>query len=92
MDIELFGFSWLSLEDDTMEGRFSVDWSNYQVVFRRYVDAPQSKLALPAGSAVKDTNSQARLKLGLFSYPVLQAADILLYGYYASVLLLLNHS
>jgi tryptophanyl-tRNA synthetase len=42
---------------------------------------PQSKLALPATASPLDpaANKDA-LKLGLFSYPVLQAADILLYG------------
>lgn len=40
----------------------------------------QSKLSLPDDSSVQDVDAKARLKLGLFSYPVLQAADILLYG------------
>ena len=30
---------------------------------------------------MQDAAAKAKLKLGLFSYPVLQAADILLYGY-----------
>ena len=41
----------------------------------------QSKLSVPESSSVQDANVRAKLKLGLFSYPVLQAADILLYGY-----------
>ncbi len=32
-------------------------------------------------SALDSTKAKAKLKLGLFSYPLLQAADILLYGY-----------
>lgn len=45
-------------------------------------DHMQSKLTLPDKlSALDSTSVNARLKLGLFSYPVLQAADILLYGY-----------
>ncbi|CAF9932010.1 MAG: Tryptophan--tRNA ligase, mitochondrial [Alectoria fallacina] len=41
----------------------------------------KSKLALSDEvSALDSTSAKARLKLGLFSYPVLQAADILLYG------------
>ena len=56
-------------------------------------DHRQSKLALTDEvSALDSTSVKAKLKLGLFSYPVLQAADILLYGYssilgYAFVLL-----
>lgn len=30
---------------------------------------------------LSDPDAKAKLKLGLFSYPVLQAADILLYRY-----------
>ena len=33
---------------------------------------------------MQDAAAKAKLKLGLFSYPVLQAADILLYGYVRS--------
>ena len=40
----------------------------------------QSKLSLPDNSSTQDAGAKAKLKLGLFSYPVLQAADILLYG------------
>lgn len=41
----------------------------------------KSKLALSDGTSALDaTSAKARLKLGVFSYPVLQAADILLYG------------
>lgn len=42
----------------------------------------QSKLALPDNTSPLDPfpSNKAALKLGLFSYPVLQAADILLYG------------
>ena len=42
----------------------------------------QSKLALAdEASALDFANTKGKLKLGLFSYPVLQAADILLYRY-----------
>ena len=45
-------------------------------------DHRQSKLALSDEvSALDSTSVKAKLRLGLFSYPVLQAADILLYGY-----------
>lgn len=36
----------------------------------------QSKIAVQEKASEKET---AKLKLGLFSYPVLQAADVLLY-------------
>ena len=40
----------------------------------------QSKLSLPADSSLLDPSAtKSKLRLGLFSYPVLQAADILLY-------------
>lgn len=39
----------------------------------------KSKLALSDHSALFDGDAKARLKLGLFAYPVLQAADVLLY-------------
>lgn len=45
-------------------------------------DCLQSKLTLSDEvSALDSTSAKEKLKLGLFSYPVLQAADILLYGY-----------
>ena len=45
-------------------------------------DHLQSKLALSdEASALEATSAKAKPRLGLFSYPVLQAADILLYGY-----------
>ncbi|KAL1793437.1 hypothetical protein ACET3X_008419 [Alternaria dauci] len=41
----------------------------------------KSKLSLPANASPLDpSNNKDALKLGLFSYPVLQAADILLYN------------
>lgn len=41
----------------------------------------QSKLSIPGhSSALEAGAAKEKLKLGLFSYPVLQAADILLYG------------
>ncbi|KAK2739031.1 Tryptophan--tRNA ligase, mitochondrial [Myotisia sp. PD_48] len=39
----------------------------------------KSKLQLPEGSTLEDSAARARLKLGLFSYPVLQAADVLVH-------------
>ncbi|KIW75492.1 tryptophan-tRNA ligase [Fonsecaea pedrosoi CBS 271.37] len=39
----------------------------------------KSKLNLPENATLESDEATAKLKLGLFSYPVLQAADILLY-------------
>jgi tryptophanyl-tRNA synthetase len=39
----------------------------------------QSKLELSGNSSLEDAEARAKLKLGLFSYPVLQAADILVH-------------
>ncbi|KAL8771364.1 MAG: hypothetical protein Q9209_003270 [Squamulea sp. 1 TL-2023] len=39
----------------------------------------KSKLAMSDSIALSDPDAKAKLKLGLFSYPVLQSADILLY-------------
>ncbi|KAK2761404.1 Tryptophan--tRNA ligase, mitochondrial [Arachnomyces sp. PD_36] len=40
----------------------------------------KSKLKLPEDSTLEDSGARANLKLGLFTYPVLQAADILVHG------------
>ncbi|KAL0931592.1 tryptophanyl-tRNA synthetase [Colletotrichum truncatum] len=40
---------------------------------------PQSKLSLSSDATILDDGAKASLKLGLFSYPVLQAADILVH-------------
>ncbi|KAL8923408.1 MAG: hypothetical protein Q9172_003157 [Xanthocarpia lactea] len=41
----------------------------------------KSKLAMSDNIALSDPDAKAKLKLGLFSYPVLQSADILVYRY-----------
>ena len=47
----------------------------------RCSDCIQSKLSIPDHSGAFEAGAaKEKLKLGLFSYPVLQAADILLYG------------
>lgn len=40
----------------------------------------QSKLSLSADTGALDEKAKGALKLGLFSYPVLQAADIMVHG------------
>jgi tryptophanyl-tRNA synthetase len=39
----------------------------------------QSKLQLPEDTTLEQADARAQLRLGLFSYPVLQAADILVH-------------
>jgi tryptophanyl-tRNA synthetase len=67
----------LFVENDSMEGR--------RLAHRalRYLTntVPKSKLDLPEDTNIESDEATAKLKLGLFSYPVLQAADILLYQY-----------
>jgi tryptophanyl-tRNA synthetase len=41
----------------------------------------KSKLSLGSESSLEDKTAASRLKLGLFSYPVLQAADILVHRF-----------
>lgn len=45
------------------------------------IDTLQSKLQLPDDATLDDSTARAQLRLGLFSYPVLQAADILVHRY-----------
>ena len=78
MDFELYGFRGTFVEDDSMEGQhfpaIACEVDNG--------DGLQSKLSLPEHVAALDAGAaKGKLRLGLFSYPVLQAADILLYGY-----------
>lgn len=46
-----------------------------------YIDIHQSKLQLPDDATLDDSTARAQLRLGLFSYPVLQAADILVHRF-----------
>lgn len=47
---------------------------------KELTDDVKAKLALADEASLLDKTTRSKLKLGLFSYPVLQAADILLYG------------
>lgn len=77
VDIELYGFRGSFITHDTVEGWEY--WSEAGIIAHSSI---QSKLALSKEVSVFDSQSaKAKLRLGLFSYPVLQAADILLYGY-----------
>ncbi|TPX09819.1 uncharacterized protein E0L32_009010 [Thyridium curvatum] len=63
VDSQLHGVYGLSLEDDAVEG-----WGRWQ-----------SKMHLSNDASFLDEKAKTSLKLGLFSYPVLQAADILVH-------------
>jgi tryptophanyl-tRNA synthetase len=52
---------------------------------RHSIDTLQSKLQLPEDTSLDDSTARAQLRLGLFSYPVLQAADILVHRYMSLV-------
>jgi tryptophanyl-tRNA synthetase len=67
-----------------MEGIFS-PFSPLQNIAN---DLLQSKLSLKNNTSPLDESSKAKLKLGLFSYPVLQAADILVHRYVIQFFLL----
>ena len=76
MDTELPCTGWASIPHDPMEG---IGPSARPI--RPYPDCIQSKLSIPDHSTAFEAGAaKENLKLGLFSYPVLQAADILLYG------------
>ena len=79
MAIELYGVDRLPCTHDTMEG----GWVITSTCFRKPImfNFSKSKLALSEQASAFDSQAaRAKLKLGLLSYPVLQAADILLYG------------
>ena len=58
---------WAFGADDDMEGTLT--------------HLTQSKIATLQNSASEDHVNESQLQLGLFAYPVLQAADILMYQY-----------
>lgn len=69
-----------------MEGAFAIPLMVDQALERaslgNIVHGNQSKLGVGENaSPLESANVRSRLKLGLFSYPVLQAADVLLYEY-----------
>ena len=75
MAVELYSICGSPFANDAVEGKSSIDSSQLHCP-----DTLQSKLALSADVSAFDIQvSKSKLKLGLFSYPVLQAADVLLY-------------
>lgn len=76
MDFELYGFDGIFKPDDPVEGEMTTPTSwPYAWELRVW----QSKLSLSDNASVTDEKAKSALKLGLFSYPVLQAADILVH-------------
>jgi tryptophanyl-tRNA synthetase len=61
-----------------MEGMFAL--SSLPTTCQSLTDI-KSKLNLGEKSTIDDKQAGSRLKLGLFSYPVLQAADILVHRF-----------
>jgi tryptophanyl-tRNA synthetase len=76
VDSQLHSIRWISLADDTMEGMFYLSLSR---ATEQNLTKTKSKLNLGEKSTIDDKQAGSRLKLGLFSYPVLQAADILVH-------------
>ncbi|KHO00890.1 Tryptophanyl-tRNA synthetase [Metarhizium album ARSEF 1941] len=80
VDPSLYGVCWISLSDDSMEGANAAPIDRRKGRFFSALAEPgQQKLNLAPTSHVAERPAESRLKLGLFSYPVLQAADILVH-------------
>lgn len=77
MDSQLHCFSRISVPHDTMEGMSG----KMRKSSAYHTDWPQSKLSVDPSASPFAGGNKSKLKLGLFSYPVLQAADILVHRY-----------
>lgn len=90
MDSQYGGFHGVSVAYDTVEGeRRPIILFN--ILHTSILLTPvQSKLQLPDDATLDDSTARAQLRLGLFSYPVLQAADILVHRYVFSSTLALS--
>jgi tryptophanyl-tRNA synthetase len=74
VDSKHSGFYGISVAYDTVEGKASCFYTLWPLI-----DIFQTKLQLPEDATLDDQTARAQLRLGLFSYPVLQAADILIH-------------
>ncbi|KEY67280.1 hypothetical protein S7711_04533 [Stachybotrys chartarum IBT 7711] len=79
VDFELHCFCRLLVTYDPVEGKSITTIPRRMLRHDILMNMAQQKLNLAPDTAVK--NNQSRLKLGLFSYPVLQAADVLVHRY-----------
>lgn len=75
VDSQLYSIRWISIKNDTVEGQCT-----YQKMSTSKLTLIQSKLNISDKSNMND-KAASNLKLGLFSYPVLQAADILVHRF-----------
>ncbi|VTT62520.1 unnamed protein product [Fusarium fujikuroi] len=73
VDSQLYSIRWISIKNDTVEGQCIC-----QKMSTSRLTLIQSKLNISDKSNMND-KAASNLKLGLFSYPVLQAADILVH-------------
>lgn len=74
VDSELHCFDGISFPHDPVEGVISIS-----ILGNTRLTLLQSKLSLKDDASPLDGGSKSKLKLGLFSYPVLQAADIMVH-------------
>lgn len=79
MDFELHSFCRILVSHDTVEGEPIVLFA--ELTYQTLNNTVQSKLSLSSSSSLDDKSVGSSLKLGLFSYPVLQAADILVHRF-----------
>lgn len=79
MDFELHSFRRILVSHDTVEGEAIVIF--VLLTYGTLNNTVQSKLSLSSSSSLDDKSVVSSLKLGLFSYPVLQAADILIHRF-----------
>lgn len=75
VDSQLYSIRWISVKNDTVEGQCMC-----QKMPTSRLTLIQSKLNISDKSNMND-KAASNLKLGLFSYPVLQAADILVHRF-----------
>lgn len=78
MDIELSYAHGQTSSDDYMEGMLS---SRLIMMLPDDIMISQSRIAASRNTSDEDAVDESSLNAGLFTYPVLQAADIMIYKY-----------
>lgn len=86
VDTQLHSINGLPLTHDPMESLSPSLSSPPPFCSSKSTDSTQSKMNLPDGASPLEEGKKSKLKLGLFSYPVLQAADILVHRYVSSLM------
>ncbi len=74
VDIKLYCIHGLPISHDSVEGKLFT-WLEVQLAH----DQHQTKMSVDENASPLSGGNKSKLKLGLFSYPVLQAADILVH-------------